>query len=87
MAYHKSAEKRARQNEKRAERNAGVRSRIKSTVRTFREAVTDGDKQTAASTLSAATKTLYKAASKGVLTKKTAARRVSRLMLAHNKGA
>lgn len=84
MANHKSAKKRARQNVERGERNAAVKTRIKNATRSFREKVEAKDKGSA-DALKHATSTLHRAASKGVLHKRTAARRVSRLTRALNK--
>ena len=85
MANHKSAAKRARQSKKRQVRNAGVRTRVKRTVRAFHEAAESGDKKASGATFQEATKALRKAASKGVLHKRTVSRRVSRLSCAHDK--
>ena len=79
MATHKSAEKRARQTIKRTERNTGIKSRVKSAVRLFREALASGDKTKISAAFNDATRSLRKAASKGILHKRTASRRVSRL--------
>ncbi len=87
MARHKSAEKRARQSVKRAARNSAVESRVKTQVRAFREALESGDKSKIDAALLSATRELQKAASKGVLHKRNASRRVSRLVLASNKSA
>ena len=87
MARHKSAEKRARQSIKRQTRNSSIIHRVKNKVRAFREALGEGDKAKVDTALVAATKELQKAATKGVLHKRNAARRVSRLVLAFNKAA
>ncbi len=84
MARHKSAEKRARQSENRAARNAAVKSRVRSEVRAFREALASGDKKKAELALGSAARELRKAASRGVLHVRNASRRVSRLVLALN---
>lgn len=85
MANHKSAKKRARQMAQRGARNRGIRTRVKSAVRAFREALASGDKSQAEVELKKATRTLRKAASAGVLHKVVTSRRVSRLTLAFNK--
>ena len=79
MAQHKSAKKRARQNVARRDRNRTVRSRLKTAVKYARAALagTDGDASSAA--VRSAEGEIRKAASKGVLTKKQASRRVARL--------
>ncbi len=76
---HKSAIKRNRQNAKRRERNRVVRSRVKSDVRKVREAVASGDKPASEQELRAAIKEISKAASKGILHRNNASRRISRL--------
>lgn len=82
MANHPSAQKRARQNIKREERNRAVRSAVKTSIRSFREAVAAGDLEAARTKLATATRDIRKAASKGVIHKATASRRVSRLVKA-----
>ncbi len=85
MANHPSSAKRARQSERRTARNNQVQSRVKNATTAFRDAVDKGDKAVAATTLETAAKQLRRAASKGVLHKRTASRRVSRMMRAANK--
>ncbi len=85
MANHKSAKKRARQTVERAARNRGVKTRVKNSVRAFREAIASGDKSKAEVELKNATRTMRKAASAGVMHKVTTSRRVSRMMQAFNK--
>ena len=79
MANTKSAEKRNRQMQKRRVRNAAVRSNVKTAVKTAREALTTKDAGKMTGALAAAVKELGKAASKGVLHKRTASRRIARL--------
>lgn len=78
MANHKSAKKRARQSLKRRARNRHVRSRIAGVVKAARNAIASGEGD-AIGALRDAERTLRKAASKGVISKKQASRRVSRL--------
>lgn len=85
MATHKSAEKRARQSVKRAARNVARRSKVRGTIREFREMLTSGDKKKAEEALAKATREIRKAASKGVVHARNASRRVSRMVLAFNK--
>ena len=87
MANHKSAEKRARQAERRRTRNRGVTSALRTRVKAVREAIASGDKASAAARLHEAEKALRQAATKGVLKKETASRQVSRLSKAVNKVA
>jgi small subunit ribosomal protein S20 len=88
MAQHRSAEKRARQAEKRRERNRAVRSRVRGSTRAVRAALEGGDVATAQKQLHAAEKIIRRAASKGVVKKTTASRAVSRLAKAvHRAGS
>ncbi len=75
MAQHKSAKKRARQSLKRRARNRHLSSGLKTAVKAVRTA--SGDE--ALTALRAAESEIRKAASKGLLSKKQASRRVSRL--------
>lgn len=79
MANHKSAEKRNRQSLKRRARNLNVREGVKNAVKKARAAVVAKDPAKVTEAVKAATKTLAKAGSKGVLHKRTVARRISRL--------
>ena len=79
MANHPSAEKRHRQSVKRAARNQGVRTQVRTAVKKARGAISDGSKDTAAEAVAAAARSLDKAVSKGVLHRNNAARRTSRL--------
>ena len=87
MANTRSAEKRNRQAQKRRERNVGVRTRVKGAVKKMRDTVTKGDAAATTQALLEATRTLAKAASKGVLHKNAAARRIGRLAKAAAKAA
>ena len=84
MANHKSAAKRARQAIKRTERNHAVKSRVRSSVRAFREALASGEQELAETKLAAATRELAQEASKGVFHQRTVSRRVSRLVKCMN---
>ncbi|EAR25434.1 30S ribosomal protein S20 [marine actinobacterium PHSC20C1] len=77
MANIKSQIKRIGTNKKAQDRNRAVKSQVKTAIRATREAITAGDKETATARLLAATKTLDKAAGKGVLHKNQAANRKS----------
>ena len=79
MANTKSAQKRNRQALKRRARNQAVRTQVKSAVKKAREALAAKDPAKAQEALRAAARTLDKAASKGVLHKKNASRRIARL--------
>lgn len=78
MANHKSALKRAGQNERRRLRNKAVQTRVKNVVKQVRVAV-GKEGEDAGPRLDAAKSVIDKAAKKGVLHKRTAARKVSRL--------
>ena len=82
MATHKSAWKRYLQSEKRRERNRTAKSALKSQVKKARAEIEAGKASPVAGEVQAAVAAIHAAASKGVLHKRTAARRVSRLMKA-----
>lgn len=79
MATHKSAEKRDRQSKKRRERNIADKSAIKTTIKSVLSAVETKDKEASAKALKAAIPALDKAAVKGVIHRKNASRKISRL--------
>jgi small subunit ribosomal protein S20 len=62
-----------------------VLSTLRGSVRKFREAVASGDAAKARTELAAAVRQIAKAASKGVIHKGQAARRISRLSKAANR--
>lgn len=74
-----SALKRARQSEKRNVRNRVERSRIKSVAKAVETALKDNNKEASESALLKAVKSISSAASKGILHKNNAARKISRL--------
>jgi len=78
LANHKTAEKRARQSERRRLRNRNVLTRTRTVVKDFLTAV-EGGAAEAGEKLRAAERALRQAASKGVIPKQRASRRVSRL--------
>ena len=79
MANTRSAEKQNRQAQKHRVRNAHVLSTVRSSMRKFREAVAAGDAAKTKQELTQAVRQIAKAASKGVIHKGQAARRISRL--------
>ena len=79
MANHKSAEKRARQTERRTAVNRARTSRIKTFVKKVETAIASGDKSAAAEALRAAQPEVQRGVTKGVVHKNTAARKLSRL--------
>jgi len=74
LANHKSAEKRNRN-----ARNTHIRSSMRTFVKQVREAVAAGDAEAARTALGRAVPFIDKAASKGVIHKATASRKISRL--------
>ncbi len=79
MANHASALKRARQNETRRLRNRTVKTRIKNVVKSVRQAVEAQSPEAATTTLNQAKSMIAQAAKKGVIHKKNASRKISRL--------
>lgn len=79
MANHKSALKRARQSEDRRLRNKAVKTRVKSVTKAVRQSAAESNNEVMASNFKDAQSNIDKAAKKGVLHKRTAARKVSRL--------
>lgn len=79
MANHKSAFKRARQNEIRRLRNKSVKTRVKNIVKDVRLSVSENSKEAALKKLDIAKSNIDGAAQKGVIHKKTASRKISRL--------
>ena len=79
MANHKSAEKRARQTERRTAVNTARRSRVRGSVKKVEEAIAAGDKTAAQAALRAAQPEIPRGAIKRIGTQNAAARRVSRL--------
>jgi small subunit ribosomal protein S20 len=82
---HPSAQKRHRQSVKRQARNTAIRSRLRTSVRRVRESIAAGNTTEAAERLLSATRAISKAATKGVLHRNTASRKISRLTLAVRK--
>ncbi len=87
MANTRSAEKRNRQAQKRRLRNVQVRTGVKSAVKKVRDAIAKGDGAQAKDALAQAVRLLEKAASKGVLHRNAASRRIGRLVKAVSKRA
>lgn len=79
MANHKSALKRARQNEIRRLRNKAVKTRIKNVVKDVRAATAGQSENDPAAELRNAQSAIDKAAKKNVIHPRTAARKISRL--------
>ena len=84
MANIKSQKKRNIQNEKRHQRNVATKSALKTSTKKVHAAAAAGDGEAATTAQLEAARALDKAASRGILHKKTAARRKSRLAKAAN---
>jgi small subunit ribosomal protein S20 len=79
MPYHKSAEKRVRQTEKRTAVNSARKSRVGTFVKKVEVALGAGDKAAAQSAFQEAQPELHRAINKGVMHRNTVARKLSRL--------
>ena len=79
MANHLSAQKRARQTDRRTTRNRANTSSLRSQLRDLRETIDKGDKAAAEQTYRQTVSALDKAIQKGTLHKNTASRYKSRL--------
>jgi len=81
MANSVQAKKRIRRNERRTLINKSRVSRIRSEIRQVEDAIAAGDKVAAVAALKKAEPQIMRGVTKGVLHKKTASRKVSRLSL------
>lgn len=81
MAHTRQAEKRIRQNQRRALVNGARRNRVRTHVRSVEEAIARGDRAAALVALRAAEPELMRGAQKGAIEKRAASRKVSRLSL------
>ena len=79
MANTSSAKKAIRQQERRTAVNKNRRSRMRTTVKKVEAAIAEGDQAAAKEALRAAQPELMSNAQKGILHKKTASRKISRL--------
>ena len=79
MANIRSAAKAARKAKRREAINTARKSRVRTFVRKVEEALAAGDKEAAKNALAAAEPVLMRSSQKGVIHKKAAARKVSRL--------
>jgi len=79
MANTSSAKKAARKTIRRTEVNKARHSRLKTTVRGVEEAIASGNKAAAEAALKVAEPVLMRTAQKGVVHKRSASRKVSRL--------
>ena len=79
MANHKSALKRARQNEIKRIRNKSLKTKVKNAAKNVRAASAEENKENAREQLDLAKSIIDKAAKRGVIHKNTAGRKISRL--------
>ena len=79
LANHKSAMKRNRQNKTRNARNNVCRTQVKTASKKTLAEVKGNDQKAALQTLKQAERTIAKVASKGVIHKRTASRKISQL--------
>jgi len=79
MANTKSAKKAARQAERRTLINKSRTSRMRTFVRKVEEAIASGDKEAANQALRQAQPEIMRSASKGIIHRNTASRKISRL--------
>ena len=79
MANSQQALKRVKQTRRRTEVNRARRSRIRTFLKSVEEAISSGDRQAAASALSAAQPEIMRGVTRGVLHKNTVSRKISRL--------
>ncbi len=79
MANTKSAKKATRQMQRRTEINKARRTNMRTEVRKVEEAIRAGNKDAAVSALASAAPALARTAQKGVIHKRTASRKISRL--------
>lgn len=85
MANHKQALKRHRQSLVRRQRNRSYNRRMKSFVKAALTSFEEGDEKVGADALRDAASEIAKVASKGVIPKKRASRKISRLMKAFDR--
>jgi len=83
----RSAAKRARQAETRELRNKRIKSLVKTSIRSFEEALQGGDEEEAKIMLNRAVRQIDKAAARGILHKNNAARKKSSLSRRFNQSA
>ncbi len=79
MANHKSAIKRHRQSLKRKMRNKSVKSGMKTQIKSFFSVLETGEKDAVQKLLPETVSKIAKTASRGIIKKKTASRKISKL--------
>ncbi len=85
MARHKSAIKQLRASQRKYKRNIQVQSRLRTLVRNVEKFLTSTDAGLSKASLKTAISSLQRAASRKVIHKNTASRKISRLMKKANK--
>ena len=79
MANHPSALKRAKQNKVRRLRNASMKSKIKTGVKQYLQALEAPSQESTPSAFTQAVSLIDRAGSKGILHRRTASRKIARL--------
>ncbi len=79
MARNKSAMRRDQQAERRRQRNTGVKGSVKTAVKKVQRALEARDNEASQEALRGAVSLLSRAASKGVVHRRTASRKIARL--------
>jgi small subunit ribosomal protein S20 len=79
MANTAQARKRARQNVKRRERNSGLRSKLRTAIKSVQKAIVVGDRNLAETIFKSSVNVIDSITSKGIIHKNKAARHKSRL--------
>ncbi len=79
MANHKSALKRISQSERRRKRNQHIRSKMRTVVKRYRDALETGNSAQAGDLFKVVEREIRRAASRGVIPKRRADRSVGRL--------
>ena len=85
MANHKSAEKRARQSERRNENNRRNKSRLRTEIKKLRAAIENGNQNEAKALLTGTVSLIDKSIQKGIIHRNAAARYKSRLTSSVNR--
>ena len=85
MAHHKDAIKRIRTSQEARSRNRAGKSRMRTQLRDIREKIGEADLAGATASLPAPMAELHQLARKGVIHRKNASRRISRLAKANKK--
>lgn len=84
MAHHKSAQKRIKQSLKKRDRNRNAKGALRTVIKQFQAALVKGPEE-AKGVLETAVPVIAKTASKGIIHKKNASRKISRLTIRLNK--